>query len=81
MAVTVVDRNDNAPQFSSPTFTVTVDEGNTGDQVVTTVTAQDRDLGDNAIIHYSIIGGNGLGVFSIPHASSVSGRGRGRGRG
>ena len=65
--ITVLDVNDNAPQFLTPPQTLVLLENTTVGYHVITLEASDDDLGDNAVILYSISGGNGssLGVFSV----------------
>ena len=50
----IVDINDNAPVFSSPSFQVLVPENFTVNQTVFTVTAFDADSGINKMIRYEI---------------------------
>ena len=58
MNVTVVDGNDNAPEFSGAPYMATIDEGffNTS-QLILTVNATDPDSGTNADVTYSIADG------------------------
>ena len=51
--VKVLDVNDQSPEFNEEPFSFRVDEGLIGEEVGQ-VQAQDQDLGDNAIVHYSI---------------------------
>ncbi|GBP48920.1 Protocadherin-like wing polarity protein stan [Eumeta japonica] len=69
--VNVLDDNDNYPQFSEKTYTVTVDEDmNVSDNpVVARIKATDADVGANAAIRYAIIGGNTQMQFSIDSLS------------
>ncbi|XP_078500339.1 cadherin EGF LAG seven-pass G-type receptor 2 isoform X1 [Lissotriton helveticus] len=63
--ITVEDDNDNAPQFSEKRYVVQVPEDvATGTQVLQ-VTATDRDKGNNAVVHYSVMSGNTRGQFYI----------------
>ena len=62
----MADINDNAPEFTPPTMTVTLTEGNsTNGTHVVQVNATDKDEGDNKLITYSISGGNVGDVFQI----------------
>lgn len=62
----MTDINDNAPEFTPPTMTVTLTEGNfTAGIHVIQVNATDNDNGDNKLITYSISGGNLGDVFRI----------------
>lgn len=69
--VNVLDDNDNYPQFSEKTYTITVDEDvNVSDNpVVARIKATDEDVGANAAIRYAIIGGNNQMQFSIDSLS------------
>lgn len=53
--VKLSDVNDNAPTFSQPSYSVDIPENNAPSAPITTVTASDPDLGDNAHISYSIL--------------------------
>ena len=78
MVVSVVDLNDNSPQFSSATYSTTHDEDNGSGLVVGVVTANDVDEGSNGEVEYRITGGNSDSVFSIdPNSVSVTVRGSG----
>ena len=62
----MTDINDNAPDFTPPTMTVTLTEGNSTAGIhVIQVNATDKDEGDNKLITYSISGGNLGDVFQI----------------
>ena len=42
--VYVLDANDEAPQFSSPSYNVTISEGDKAGKDIVTVSADDKDL-------------------------------------
>ncbi|XP_013196318.2 protocadherin-like wing polarity protein stan [Amyelois transitella] len=69
--VNVLDDNDNYPQFSEKTYTVTVDEdiSVSDNPVIARIKATDADIGSNAAIRYAIIGGNTQMQFSIDSLS------------
>ncbi|XP_072940790.1 protocadherin-like wing polarity protein stan [Epargyreus clarus] len=69
--VNVLDDNDNYPQFSEKTYTVTVDEDISvaDNPVIARIKATDADVGSNAAIRYAIIGGNTQMQFSIDSLS------------
>ncbi|KAL0891925.1 hypothetical protein ABMA27_015170 [Loxostege sticticalis] len=69
--VNILDDNDNYPQFSEKTYTVTVDEDISvaDNPVVARIKATDADVGANAAIRYAIIGGNTQMQFSIDSLS------------
>uniref|UniRef100_A0A8C6UY47 Protocadherin gamma-C3 n=1 Tax=Neogobius melanostomus TaxID=47308 RepID=A0A8C6UY47_9GOBI len=53
--VKLTDVNDNAPIFSQSSYSVDIPENNALSAPITTVSATDPDLGDNARISYSIL--------------------------
>ncbi|XP_050557052.1 protocadherin-like wing polarity protein stan isoform X2 [Spodoptera frugiperda] len=69
--VNILDDNDNYPQFSEKTYTVTVDEDISANDnpVIARIKATDADVGANAAIRYAIIGGNTQMQFSIDSLS------------
>ncbi|KAJ8374025.1 hypothetical protein SKAU_G00046050 [Synaphobranchus kaupii] len=69
--VTVEDENDNYPQFSKKRYVVQVPENVALNSKVTQVEATDRDEGNNARVHYSIISGNLRGQFYIHSPTGV----------
>ncbi|XP_036157857.1 cadherin EGF LAG seven-pass G-type receptor 1 isoform X1 [Myotis myotis] len=68
--ITVEDENDNYPQFSETRYVVRVPEDVAVNTPVLRVQATDRDQGQNAALHYSIVSGNLKGQF---HLHSLSG--------
>ena len=54
MSITVLDENDNHPQFSQLLYTWSISEGSLPGQAFIDVEAWDIDLGINADILYSI---------------------------
>uniref|UniRef100_A0A672P462 Cadherin EGF LAG seven-pass G-type receptor 1 n=1 Tax=Sinocyclocheilus grahami TaxID=75366 RepID=A0A672P462_SINGR len=63
--ITVEDENDNYPQFGEKRYVVQVPENVAVNTKVAQVEATDRDEGNNAKVHYSIISGNVKGQFFI----------------
>uniref|UniRef100_A0A8C8SG17 Cadherin EGF LAG seven-pass G-type receptor 1 n=1 Tax=Pelusios castaneus TaxID=367368 RepID=A0A8C8SG17_9SAUR len=63
--ITVEDENDNYPQFSEKRYLVQVPEDAPVNSQVLQVQASDRDRGNNAQVHYSIVSGNLKGQFYI----------------
>ncbi|XP_071784509.1 cadherin EGF LAG seven-pass G-type receptor 2-like isoform X3 [Asterias amurensis] len=57
--VTVLDENDNYPQFQKRIFEVSIAEDSPRNVMIETITATDRDEGSNAEIRYSMVGGQG----------------------
>ena len=73
VVITILDENDNRPQFTQGAYTVKVRENkNYGqDPVIATITAKDRDEGANGMVRYSITGGNNQNIFAIDAASGA----------
>ncbi|XP_051163355.1 protocadherin-like wing polarity protein stan isoform X2 [Leptopilina boulardi] len=71
LVVRVSDVNDNYPQFSERTYSVTVPEDldYTNDPIIARIRATDDDSGNNAAVRYNIIGGNLQNTFSIDSQS------------
>ena len=65
IVVTVDDVNDNYPQFSKKNYEVSIPENASPNRMVETIIATDIDLGENAQIRYSMVGGNSQGHFII----------------
>uniref|UniRef100_A0A8D3DHC2 Cadherin, EGF LAG seven-pass G-type receptor 3 n=1 Tax=Scophthalmus maximus TaxID=52904 RepID=A0A8D3DHC2_SCOMX len=63
--ITVLDENDNVPQFSEKRYVVAVKEDVRPHSEILRVSATDRDKDSNAAVHYNIISGNSRGQFSI----------------
>ncbi|XP_053157672.1 cadherin EGF LAG seven-pass G-type receptor 3 isoform X2 [Hemicordylus capensis] len=63
--ITVLDENDNVPQFSEKRYIVQVREDIRPHSEILRVTATDLDKDNNALVHYNIISGNSRGQFSI----------------
>ncbi|XP_076877652.1 cadherin EGF LAG seven-pass G-type receptor 1 isoform X2 [Brachyhypopomus gauderio] len=69
--ITVEDENDNYPQFSEKRYVVQVLENIAVNSKVAQVKATDKDAGNNAKVHYSIISGNVKGQFYIHSPTGV----------
>uniref|UniRef100_A0A8D0CH87 Cadherin EGF LAG seven-pass G-type receptor 3 n=1 Tax=Scleropages formosus TaxID=113540 RepID=A0A8D0CH87_SCLFO len=63
--ITVLDENDNVPQFSEKRYVVAVREDVRPHSEILRISASDRDKDNNAAVHYNIISGNSRGQFSI----------------
>uniref|UniRef100_A0A672IG76 Protocadherin-16 n=1 Tax=Salarias fasciatus TaxID=181472 RepID=A0A672IG76_SALFA len=69
---TVLDDNDNPPEFMQSSFQISMPE-NLPPGIVHTVQASDPDHGENGTIHYSIVGNKLNGRFTInSHTGAVS---------
>uniref|UniRef100_A0A8C3AZF1 Cadherin EGF LAG seven-pass G-type receptor 1 n=1 Tax=Cyclopterus lumpus TaxID=8103 RepID=A0A8C3AZF1_CYCLU len=69
--ITVEDENDNYPQFTEKRYVVQIPENVAVNTKVIQVDATDRDEGNNAKVHYSIISGNVKGQFYIHSPTGV----------
>ena len=65
MEVTILDVNDNAPIFTQGVFNFAVVENSPVNTVAGLVSATDLDIGINAVISYSIVGGNMDNAWAI----------------
>ena len=63
--ITIIDINDNAPQFNQSAFVVTVSESLPTGSRFLNITATDADIGYNALLTFSIMSGNIANVMSI----------------
>eukprot|EP00062_Callorhinchus_milii_P006047 gi/632946186/ref/XP_007888434.1/ PREDICTED: cadherin EGF LAG seven-pass G-type receptor 3 [Callorhinchus milii] len=63
--ITVLDENDNVPQFSEKRYIIQVREDVRPHTQILQVMATDMDKDNNALVHYNIISGNSRGQFSI----------------
>ncbi|XP_072537654.1 cadherin EGF LAG seven-pass G-type receptor 3 isoform X2 [Salminus brasiliensis] len=63
--ITVLDENDNVPQFSQKRYVVAVREDVRPHSEILRVSASDDDKDGNAAVHYNIISGNSRGQFAI----------------
>lgn len=71
VTIHVLDINDNPPRFVNNSFFVNVPEKQAVGTVVTTVTAKDKDAGNNGRVRYTIDQGNAGRVFEINVTSGV----------
>ncbi|XP_043190636.1 protocadherin-like wing polarity protein stan isoform X2 [Amphibalanus amphitrite] len=67
VTIRVLDDNDNYPQFSEKSYSVSVPEDKdwTQSPIIARISATDGDAGENARIRYALIGGNTQGHFTI----------------
>eukprot|EP00794_Sanderia_malayensis_P011813 gene11813-13037_t len=74
VTVIVTDVNDNAPTFAESHYSAGVSEGANLLTRVATVTATDKDIGQNGRVKYSIIRGNDNDDFAIvnPYEGSIT---------
>ncbi|XP_019645840.1 PREDICTED: protocadherin Fat 4-like [Branchiostoma belcheri] len=71
VTVSVLDLNDNTPNFTQPSYSVTIEENLSQGTSILTVSATDEDSGTNADITYSISSSSTLGLqfYSIDATS------------
>ena len=58
VVVNILDSNDQQPEFSKPSYNSTIPENVPIGTTVLTVEAEDKDIGDNALFNYHIVGGD-----------------------
>ena len=71
LIVNVEDSNDNAPAFEEAEYLFSLSNEASRGQFVGKVRAVDPDLGDNALLRYSIIGGNEHQIFSMAEETGI----------
>ena len=69
--VSVLDINDNSPQFSEAVYSGQLEESSSAGTYIITVSATDKDEGTNREIEYSIVSGNEGGMFSIDRDTGI----------
>ena len=65
--ININDVNDNIPVFSMEVYFISIDEESLELDPIITVSASDVDIGDNSLVHYSIV--NSTFMFSINETS------------
>ena len=63
--ITIIDSNDNAPVFSSPSYSSVVREDASMGQEIVSLTASDQDGGDNGRLTFTILFGDRHSQFRI----------------
>jgi hypothetical protein len=58
VVIDVLDSNDQQPEFPKSSYNATVPENVPVGTTVLTVEAEDKDVGDNAVFNYHIVGGD-----------------------
>ena len=71
VTITLLDINDNTPEFSPASYSPTVVEHSDNGVMVVTVSATDADIGNNGEVRYSIFTGNFGNSFEIDAVSGV----------
>ncbi|XP_053598514.1 fat-like cadherin-related tumor suppressor homolog isoform X2 [Microplitis demolitor] len=71
LIVNVQDINDNPPEFTSKSYFASVPEIDQVGTEIARVLAESKDTGINAIVYYSIIGGNEHKKFNINNQTGV----------
>lgn len=69
--LTVADRNDNAPVFSSTEYHAQVSESSPRGTRLVQVSARDPDLGANGLVRFDIISGNSKGHYKLDPESGL----------
>uniref|UniRef100_A0A8C6USK4 Cadherin 11, type 2, OB-cadherin (osteoblast) n=1 Tax=Neogobius melanostomus TaxID=47308 RepID=A0A8C6USK4_9GOBI len=63
--ITLTDVNDNPPKFPQSVYAMSVSEDRVPGEEVGRLKAKDPDLGDNGLVTYSLLDGDGMGVFEL----------------
>ncbi|XP_053501639.1 protocadherin alpha-2 isoform X7 [Ictalurus furcatus] len=73
ITVHVSDVNDNAPLFPPPVINISVKENSPVGRLMASLTARDLDIGENAIVSYSLIDAEGSRVSNLMNINSHTG--------
>ncbi|XP_064239222.1 cadherin-11 isoform X2 [Aotus nancymaae] len=65
VTITLTDVNDNPPKFPQSVYQMSVSEANVPGEEVGRVKAKDPDIGENGLVTYSIVDGDGMELFEI----------------
>ncbi|XP_059569870.1 cadherin-11 isoform X2 [Alligator mississippiensis] len=65
VTITLTDVNDNPPKFPQSVYQMSVSEAAVPGEEVGRVKAKDPDIGENGLVSYSIIDGDGMDMFEI----------------
>uniref|UniRef100_A0A8C6LIH7 Cadherin 11, type 2, OB-cadherin (osteoblast) n=1 Tax=Nothobranchius furzeri TaxID=105023 RepID=A0A8C6LIH7_NOTFU len=63
--ITLTDVNDNPPKFPQSVYSMSVSEDKVPGEEVGRLKAKDPDLGDNGLVNYRLIDGDGMNMFEI----------------
>uniref|UniRef100_A0A672YIU2 Cadherin domain-containing protein n=1 Tax=Sphaeramia orbicularis TaxID=375764 RepID=A0A672YIU2_9TELE len=63
--ITLTDVNDNPPKFPQSVYPMSISEDKVPGEEVGRLKAKDPDLGDNGLVKYNIIDGDGMGIFEL----------------
>uniref|UniRef100_A0A8P4G457 Cadherin domain-containing protein n=1 Tax=Dicentrarchus labrax TaxID=13489 RepID=A0A8P4G457_DICLA len=63
--ITLTDVNDNPPKFPQSVYSMSVSEDKVPGEEVGRLKAKDPDLGDNGLVNYRLIDGDGLSMFEL----------------
>ncbi|XP_053542601.1 protocadherin alpha-2 [Ictalurus punctatus] len=73
ITVHVSDVNDNAPLFPPPVINISVKENSPVGGLMASLTARDLDIGENALVSYSLIDAEGSRVSNLMNINSHTG--------
>ncbi|XP_062845953.1 cadherin-11 [Trichomycterus rosablanca] len=69
--ITLTDVNDNPPKFSQGVYSMSVSEDKVPGEEVGRLKAKDSDLGENGLVEYTLLEGDGLNAFEISKDSET----------
>lgn len=69
--VSILDENDNSPEFTEENYNIIIQENNPAEVYITTVKAVDKDYGVNARVTYSFVNNRDNNVFTIDPNTGV----------
>jgi len=65
VTITLTDVNDNPPKFPQSVYQMSVSEAAVPGEEVGRVKAKDPDIGENGLVTYNIVDGDGMDLFEI----------------
>ncbi len=72
IAVSILDENDNAPEFTQQTYSVTLEENNPVGGFLTQVRAVDLDAGANGEVEYRVLGSGTNFIYIDPQSGNIT---------
>ncbi|XP_028399799.1 protocadherin Fat 4-like isoform X2 [Dendronephthya gigantea] len=71
LSIKVLDENDNSPEFTEDIYTRKIQEDSAIGAIVVTMKAEDKDIGLNGKVFYTITEGNEKGLFQLSNTSGI----------
>ncbi|XP_028665470.1 cadherin-11 [Erpetoichthys calabaricus] len=65
VTIKLTDVNDNPPKFPQSVYTMSISEASVPGEVVGRIKAKDPDLGENGLVSYRVLEGDGVEIFEV----------------